>query len=174
MPASPFKTRAPLVAVFALGVLLVAAIVLWLPSRTPSPAPDVTFTLLDGGTRTFASLRGRPVLVSFWATSCAPCVEELPDLIRLYEEWKPRGFELIAVAMPYDPPLYVDKFVRERAVPYPVALDVQGIVTRAFGVGFVPMTFLMSPEGNLLYQQAGKLDFARLHRMIEPLLPPPH
>lgn len=173
MSRSPFKIRAPLVTVLVLGVLLAAAMALWLPSRSPMPAPDVVFTLLDGGAPTLASLRGRPVLVGFWATSCMPCVEELPDLIRLYEEWKPRGFELIAVAMPYDPPLYVEKFVRWHSVPYPVALDVQGLVTRAFGVAYVPMAFLVSPEGNLIYQQAGKLDITRLRRMIEAHLPPP-
>jgi thiol-disulfide isomerase/thioredoxin len=173
MPRSPFRIRAPLVAVLALGVLLAAGVTLWLPSHRQAPAPDVQFTLLDGGVPTLASLRGRPVLVSFWATSCGPCIEELPDLIRLYEEWKPRGFELIAVAMPYDPPLYVEKFVREHAVPYPVALDVQGTVTRAFGVAYVPMAFLVSPAGNLSYQQAGKLDITRLRRVIEAHLPPP-
>jgi thiol-disulfide isomerase/thioredoxin len=173
MPVSPFKTRGPLAAVLALGALLVAAVMLWLPSQSPARAPEVTFTLLDGGTRALVALRGRPVLVSFWATTCPPCVEELPDLIRLYEEWKPRGLELIAVAMPYDPPLYVERFVRERVVPYPVALDVQGTVTRAFGVAYVPMAFLVGPDGSLAYQQAGKLDIARLRRMIEAHLPPP-
>jgi thiol-disulfide isomerase/thioredoxin len=171
MSRSPFKKRAPLAAVLALGVLLAAGVTLWLPSHGPAPIPDVQFTLLDGGVRTLASLRGRPVLVSFWSTSCPPCIEELPDLVRLYEEWKPHGFEMIAVAMPYDPPLYVERFVRERAVPYPVALDVQGTVTRAFGVAYVPMAYLVSPEGNLFHQQAGKLDTARVNRMIEGMLP---
>lgn len=128
----------------------------------------VEFHLLDGRTLTLNDLRGRPVLVAFWATSCKPCVEELPDLIALYKAWQPKGFELIAVAMPYDPPLTVQTFVREKRVPYPVALDVEGKVVRTFdGVPYIPMAFLMAPDGTIAFRQTGKLDIAKARRIIE-------
>jgi len=134
--------------------------------------PQAEFPLLDGGKTSLAELRGKPVLVAFWATSCKPCVEELPDLVKLYKELHPKGFELIAVAMPYDPPLNVQIFVRERKVPYPVALDVEGKIVRAFdGVPYVPMAFILDTNGKIAYQQAGKLDIAKARRIIERELP---
>ncbi len=158
-------------AVFVLAALAGLAVLLW-PTYGPRTAADVEFQLLDGRKLALQELRGRPVLVAFWATSCKPCVEELPDLIKLYKELQPRGFELIAVAMPYDRPLDVQNFVRARNVPYPVALDVEGKAVRAFdGVPYVPMAFLISPEGKIAYQQTGKLDIKKARRIIEAGLP---
>ncbi len=158
-------------AVFILVALSGLVVMLW-PEPGRRAVAEAEFILLDGRTLTLKELGGRPVLVAFWATSCKPCVEELPDLITLYQALHPKGFELIAVAMPYDRPLDVQNFVRERNVPYPVALDVEGKVVRAFdGVPYVPMAFLISPEGKIVYQQAGKLDIAKARRIIEDRLP---
>lgn len=158
-------------AIFVLAALAGLGMLLW-PAPVPKDMPQAEFLLLDGRNIALAELRGKPVLVAFWATSCKPCVEELPDLIKLYNELHPRGLELIAVAMPYDPPLNVQTFVRGKKVPYPVALDVEGKVVRAFdGVPYVPMAFLLSREGKIVYQQAGKLDIGRARRIIERELP---
>jgi peroxiredoxin len=157
--------------VFALAALAGLVITLWSALALHGVA-DVEFQLLNSRKMTLASLRGKPVLVAFWATNCKPCVEELPDLITLYKDLQPRDFELIAVAMPYDPPLRVQTFVKNQRVPYPVALDVEGKVMRAFdGVPYVPMAFLISPAGKIVYRQAGKLDIAKVRRIIETNLP---
>jgi len=154
-------------AVFVIAALSGLVIMLW-PEPARRATTEIEFQLLDGRRLALKDLRGRPVLVAFWATSCKPCVEELPDLIKLYKEMRPKGFELVAVAMPYDRPLDVQNFVRARNVPYPVALDVEGKAVRAFdGVPYIPMAFLISPEGKIAYQQAGKLDIAKARRIIE-------
>jgi thiol-disulfide isomerase/thioredoxin len=160
------KTRlTPFAILIAAAVLAGAAMYLFLPSLS-APA-DTPLVLLDGRKISLQSLRGRPVLVSFWATSCAPCVEELPDLIRLYKEWQPRGFELIAVAMPYDPPTLVQEFVRRHDVPYPVALDLDGKITEAFdGVSYVPVAYLIAPNGKIVLHYTGRLDIAKTRRII--------
>lgn len=146
----------------------------WLFPPAPRVAPETEFTLLDGTRTTLQALRGRPVLVSFWATTCPPCVEELPDLVQLYRELRPRGFELIAVAMPYDPPLQVQDFVKRHNVPYPVALDVQGKVTSAFGgVPYVPTAFILSPEGKTELTYTGRLDVAKVRRIVARYLKEP-
>ena len=166
------KRRTAPLALLAAVVALAAALIWLLPSSTPSK--ETQFVLLDGRTVTLASLRGRPVLVSFWATSCAPCVEELPDLIRLYHEWQPRGLELIAVAMPYDPPSLVQQFVQQRGVPYPVALDLDGKITTAFGgVPYVPAAFLLAPNGRIELRYTGRLDMAKARRVIAKYLGEP-
>lgn len=158
-------------AVFVLAALAGLVVTLW-PAPALHGVADAEFQLLDGRKITLASLRGRPVLVAFWATNCKPCIEELPDLITLYKELHPRGFELIAVAMPYDPPLHVQTFVQKQNVPYPVALDVEGKIVRAFdGVPYVPMAFILDANGKIAYQQTGKLDIAKARRIIERGLP---
>ncbi|MBI3574377.1 MAG: TlpA family protein disulfide reductase [Gammaproteobacteria bacterium] len=158
-------------AVFVFAALAGLVVMLW-PAPALRGVADTEFQLLDERKLALAALRGRPVLVAFWATNCKPCVEELPDLIKLYNELYPRGFELIAVAMPYDPPLNVQTFVKNQNVPYPVALDVKGKIVRAFdGVPYVPMAFILDASGKIAYQQAGKLDIARARRIIERELP---
>jgi peroxiredoxin len=167
---NPRKRASPFI-VFAAAILCAALLAWALPIQPAGPHPDLRLALLDGRTLNFAQFRGRPVLVTFWATNCAPCVEELPDLISLYRDLGPRGLELVAVAMAYDPPLNVQTFVRERAVPYPVALDVDGAIARAFDdVSFVPSAFIVDPQGRIIYRQIGKLDIAETLRALTPFL----
>ncbi|HLD14106.1 MAG TPA: TlpA disulfide reductase family protein [Burkholderiales bacterium] len=157
--------------VFVFAAIAGLVVTLW-PASVLRGVGEVEFQLLDGGKVALNSLRGKPVLVAFWATNCKPCIEELPDLIKLYKELHPRGFELIAVAMPYDPPLHVQTFVQKQHVPYPVALDVEGKVVRAFdGVPYVPMAFILDANGKIAHQQTGKLDIAKARRIIERELP---
>ncbi|MCR4346309.1 MAG: TlpA family protein disulfide reductase [Sulfuricaulis sp.] len=161
-----------------LVILIIVAAFAWagtyLFPLAPPISPETEFVLLDGKKLTLQSLRGRPVLVSFWATTCPPCVEELPDLIQLYKDWHPQGLEMIAVAMPYDPPIRVQEFVQRHNVPYPVALDVQGVVTSAFGgVPFVPTAFIIDPNGKTELNYTGRLDIAKARRIISRYLKAP-
>ena len=97
----------------------------------------------------------------------ASCRGELPDFIGLYNDWHALGFELIAVAMPYDPPILVQEFVQRRGLPYSVALDVQGKLTSAFGgVPYVPAAFLIAPNGNIVMNSTGRLDTDKARRII--------
>jgi peroxiredoxin len=165
------RERASPLAVFALVAIVATAVAVLLPSHGIRTAPETALSLLDGRTVTLGELRGRPLLLAFWSPTCAPCVEELPDLIALYRELAPRGLELVAVAMPYDPPLAVQTFVRAHEVPYPVALDVDGRVARAVdGVKVIPTTLLIDPKGQVVYREAGKLDIARARRIMAPFL----
>ena len=167
------KKSTKLLIILATVAALAGGATLLFPPSPPVP-PDTEFTLLDGKKTTLRELRGRPVLVNFWSITCAPCVEEIPDLIRLYHEWHPQGFELIAVAMPYDPPLQVQEFVKRHGVSYPVAFDVQGKVTHAFGgVSSVPAGFLIAPNGITELNFTGRLDVAKLRRTVARYLEKP-
>lgn len=84
------------------GAALLALAAYVLLARPAAPAID--FTTLDGERISMRDLRGKVVFVNFWATSCATCIKEMPDVIKTYERFAPRGFELLAVAMSYDPP----------------------------------------------------------------------
>jgi len=154
----------------ALGVLtaicLIGAMAWWL-TYTKSFAPNTIFTTLKGEQLSLADLKGRPVLISFWATDCPGCIEEIPDLIALHEQFKATGLQIIAVAMPYDPPSRVQALAAIRALPYAVALDIDGRQVRAFGdVQLTPTTFLIDRQGLMVLHQIGKFDLASLTGLL--------
>lgn len=156
-----------LVAVALLAALGGAAVLLYPGARQ---APDVTFTLLDGERLHSAQLHGRPVLITFWATTCAPCIKELPDLIALYRELNPHGFDLIAVAVREDPPALVLEMKKKENIPYPIALDLDGSAAKAYGVQFIPRSFLLDAAGRIVLEKTGKLDIAALRMQVVSLL----
>src|SRR5512135_1166561 len=121
-------------------------------------APAATFTTLDGKAIALKDLRGKVVLVNFWATSGPGCVKEMPGLVDAYKQYKGRGFEIVAVAMSYDPPNYVANFAQTRQLPFPVALDVDGAHARAFvDVQLTPTSFLIGKDGSILEETLGDL-----------------
>lgn len=156
-----------------LAVSLLAALIVWvLPGLQRPQAPAVEFDLLDGSRTSLAVLRGRPVLLVFWSTTCPPCLDEIPDLVRLHDSLSPRGLALIAVAMPYDPPVVVRDFARERLLPYAIAIDVPGRAAQALGVASIPSAVLVDRDGRVAWRQYGRLDELRVRRLIESMLDP--
>lgn len=154
-------------ALITVAVLAIAGALFFALMDRPS-APAVTFTTLEGKPIVLDELRGKVVLVNFWATSCPGCIKEMPDMVESYKLYKDRGFEIIAVAMSYDPPNYVLNFVQTRQLPFPVALDVDGEHARAFGnVQLTPTTFIIGKDGRILEQKLGELDFVRLNALLD-------
>lgn len=157
----------------AIFILAVAGLSFWLWT-SPSGlkwAPDVTFTTLKGEKLNIGELRGQPVLVTFWATTCPGCLKEMPHLVELYEELGNAGFELIGVAMSYDPPNRVLELTTERQLPYPIALDLDGALAAAFGnVMLTPTSFLIDPDGRIIKHKIGEMDIGELRQQIENLL----
>lgn len=156
-----------------LAAAVVLAVTGWLLLRTPGfgPAPESSFVLMDGSKQTTADLRGKVVLVNFWATSCTTCVAEMPKLVSTYEKYRTRGFETVAVAMSYDPPSYVVNFTETRKLPFKVAFDNTGALATAWGdVRLTPTTYLVDKRGEIVKRYVGEPDFADLHRLIEELL----
>jgi len=159
------KLAKPLLIVAA--VLAIAGALAYALTEKPA-APASTFTTLEGKAITLNDLRGKIVLVNFWATSCPGCVKEMPDLIQTYNQYKDRGFEIVAVAMSYDPPNYVANFAKTRQLPFPVALDVNGEHARAFGnVQLTPTSFIIGKDGKIIEEKLGDLDFARLKTLLD-------
>ncbi|GHU12512.1 hypothetical protein AGMMS50225_20560 [Betaproteobacteria bacterium] len=138
------------------------------------PAPDVSLTTLQGERLDTATLRGKVVLVNFWATTCTTCVGEMPDLIRTHRKFAARGLETVAVAMDYDPPAQVQAFAEKNQLPFIVALDADGSVARGFdGVRMTPTTFLIDRRGRIERKYLGAPDFNALHALLETLVAEP-
>ena len=130
--------------------------------------PDVTFASIQGETIALNSLRGKVVLVNFWATDCAVCVKEMPAITATYEKFRARGFETIAVAMRHDPPNYVLAYAAKNALPFKVVFDPVGAHAKAFGdVKLTPTSFLIDRRGAIVWRVQGEPDFAALHTLID-------
>ena len=150
----------------ALGMVL-AALLYFALTQKPS-APTLSLTDLSGKPVVLQQLRGKTVLVNFWATSCPGCVKEMPQLVDAYTQYRTKGFEVVAVAMSYDAPEHVRQFAAERGLPFPVVLDSQGEIARAFGeVKLTPTSFLIDPDGHIVEQTIGDLDFVKLRQRLD-------
>ena len=154
----------------AVAVLALAGALAVLLTQKPA-APQASFSTLGGEKLALDSLRGKVVLVNFWATSCPGCIKEMPDLVKTWQTYHSRGLETIAVAMSYDPPEYVRQFADKNALPFTIALDAGGAVAQAFGnVRLTPTTFVIDKQGKIVQQYVGEPDFGQLHALIESAL----
>ena len=154
----------------ALGVVLVVAAIWFLPAGLRQ-APPLAGKTLDGQTLTLEQFRGKPVLVTFWATTCPSCIEEMPHLIELYREMNPNGLEIIGVAMAYDPPDQVRAMVKQRELPFPIVLDTQERIAQEFdNVRLTPTSVLISQEGRIVHYRLGLLDIPKLRDTIQGML----
>ena len=156
----PGKLIIPLV---ILGLLAI----LFFSLSKKAQAPDVTFTTIEGKTIKMSALAGKVVLVNFWATDCPGCIAEMPHLIKTYKQYHPQGFEVIAVAMFYDPPDHVLNYAQKNALPFPVMHDGFGEIARHFGdVRLTPTSFIMDKRGRIIQRVVGELDFTSLHKLL--------
>ena len=150
-----------------LGIVLFAALSLF----KKESAPAVSFRTLNGELIALESLRGKVVMVNFWATSCATCVQEMPEMVETYKKYSDRGLEFIAVAMSYDPPNYVLNYAESRQLPFKVALDTDGQAAKSFGdVKLTPTTFVIGKDGTILKRYVGIPEFASMHQLLEKAL----
>ena len=162
--------------VYPMLVVAAAAIGLLLYNATfnKSNTPQVTFVSIKGERITVADLRGKVALVNFWATDCAICIKEMPQLVKTHQKYQSRRFETIAVAMRHDPPNYVLAYAEKNALPFKVVLDPMGEIAKAFGdVKLTPTTFIIDKRGNVVKKIVGEPDFKKLHELLEKKLAEP-
>lgn len=119
----------------------------------PSPregftAPDFTLELLGGGQTTLFNLRGKVVLVNFWATWCPPCRAEMPAIEKVYRSFKPLGLEVLAVNLTdQDSEAAVAAFIRELGLTFPIPLDRSGEVSARYTLRGLPSSFFIDRQG---------------------------
>ena len=112
--------------------------------------PEFALKDLSGKTWSFAELRGKVVLVNFWATWCPPCRKEMPDLETLYQRFSSKG--LVVLAISDEETAKVEPFIRERKLSFPVLLDPGRKVNEIFVVEGIPKSFVYDREGKLVAQ----------------------
>jgi thiol-disulfide isomerase/thioredoxin len=166
----PGRRRLPVLAAVVLVVVALIAAYTALFGKSKA-APEVTFKTLSGEHLTTQQLRGKVVLVNFWATSCVTCVKEMPMLVETHQKYAPQGYETIAVAMNYDRPDFVLNFAQTRGLPFKVAYDVDNSVAPAFfDTRVTPTTFLIDKQGRIIKRYVGEPPKLELHALIEKYL----
>ena len=149
-------------------LLLMASAVYYWQSPSIKTAPNVVFKTIKGENISLAALQGKPVIVTFWATDCASCLKEIPDLIKLQQQFNPQGLTIIAVAMYYDPPNHVLTLATEKQLPYAIALDPNAELSQAFGnVQFTPTTFMIDKTGAIVMKKIGLFSMPVLQEWLE-------
>jgi len=164
------KTKDTLITVISAAILGLLAYV-WLSPAGIGAAPKLTLYPLDNQPMTLEQFQGKPILITFWATSCTGCVKEIPHLVELHEKYASQGLKIIGIAMKYDPPSHVTELVERRKLPYIITMDVDGSASRAFGnVQLTPTSFLISPQGRIVMKRIGDLDMTLVTTRIENML----
>lgn len=155
----------------AAALIVVAGLGLWQFQGSAKAAPQVTFTSLDGKSFTTQDLRGKVFLVKFWATSCVTCVQQMPDTVEAYNDYSDQGYDVVAVAMDYDPPEYVRNFAESRQLPFTVAMDTTGEIAKAFDdVKLTPTAYLVDKQGRIIKRYLGNYDKAAFRKTVEQAL----
>jgi thiol-disulfide isomerase/thioredoxin len=129
----------------------------YVPASLPRPAPELVAADLKGKPMSWESLKGKVVLVDFWATWCAPCRKAMPELQALHDKYAKRGFTVLGVAIDEGNPVpKIKKFVTSKKITYPIAIDSEEDPTWGrFRVKAVPAAFLIDQEGRIVAQWTG-------------------
>ncbi|MFQ5690191.1 MAG: TlpA disulfide reductase family protein [Gemmatimonadota bacterium] len=137
------------------------------------PASTVAFETLEGSTASVQDYRGRVVLLNFWATWCLPCRREIPELVRIQQQYSGRGATVIGVAVESGEPAEIREFLKPYGADYPIWVsNTQKPLTHYNVIGY-PFTLLIDGAGRIRKQYLGPQSFESLARDIESFLPPP-
>jgi cytochrome c biogenesis protein CcmG, thiol:disulfide interchange protein DsbE len=126
-----------------------------LPPTVGSPVSDFSLPVLSGGSLNLSTLKGKPVVINFWATWCGPCKQEMP-LLQQYAQKYSERFALFGVDFQEEPDV-VQTFVDSLGLTFPILLDKTGIAADLYFVRNFPTTFFVDSEGVLRAQHVGQL-----------------
>ncbi|MGH8446934.1 MAG: TlpA family protein disulfide reductase [Solimonas sp.] len=138
-------------------------------TQTSSLAPPVNFTTVDGKALSLATFRGRWVLLNFWASWCAPCMDELPHLVNAQANYGSLGLQIVGPAL--DEPDKVKPMIARFHINYPVTADFAGgdAAMRAFGndKGALPFSVLIDPDGFIAERVLGGMSQGQLESLLK-------
>ena len=136
-------------------------------------APDFLLETPDGGTLRFSDLRGKPVLVNFWASWCAPCRQEIPEIVRAYNDRRDEGLEVLAVNLQENDGV-IREFAEERGMTFPIVVDRRGQVAEAWRIGGpvegIPSSYFIDREGIVRATVFGPMDAKRIDEELAKIL----
>jgi thiol-disulfide isomerase/thioredoxin len=135
-----------------------------------SIAPDFSLESLDGGTMRLSDLRGKAMLLNFWATWCGPCKIEMPWFVDLQKQYGPQGLQIVGVAMDDASKEDIGKFAKDMGVNYPILIGKEAVGDQYGGVPALPETFLIGRNGKIVDKIIGLRGKAEIEDSIKKAL----
>lgn len=139
-------------------------------AQNKAEAKDFNVQLVSGETFQLSQQKGKVVLLNIWATWCAPCREETPELVDLYAEYRDQGLEILGVSIDEQGRSVVDPFLEKYEVNYPVVIDDGAIMDKYGPTMGIPTTYIIDKEGSLRYFAVGAVTIKELEPRIQKLL----
>ena len=145
---------------------------IWVPKEQRTPAPKLVFSDIPGARKRFSQLKGKVIVVNFWATWCAPCKAEMPELVKAYAIYRDRGVEFVGAANePRSAKARVREFMQGMQIQFPVWLEASEDHMKALGVGpGLPATIIVDAQGRVAARISGVTDGAQLHELLDRIL----
>jgi thiol-disulfide isomerase/thioredoxin len=140
-----------------------------MPFAEPTHAAEISqFVLKDmtGKALRLADFKGKWVLINYWATWCPPCLEEIPDLVNLHDQYKESRLVVIGIAFDYKSPQEVTRFVDDMLISYPIVLGTPEIAAQFGSSSILPTSFVFNPEGHLVKTRHGIISRQEIERML--------
>lgn len=122
-------------------------------------APDFTLENMQGKKVSLSDLKGKIVIVNFWATWCPPCIEEMPSMEKLYQKFKGEDFELLAVNAEDNGKELVEGFLKKNNFSFPILLDEDAKVQQLFNIFRLPETVIINRNGEIVTKVLGGRDW---------------
>ena len=184
MESSVFRIRLRTIYIMLVTMTLAIVVIIGLKvfpekenSLPPSPlvgkkAPDFTLPTLDGTEVSLSEFHGQPVLINFWATWCIPCRQEMPELVRVYEARRERGFVVLGLNLTYSDTLPdVQAFVNEFHMTFPVLLDKDGqVAEKSYPLPGVPTSIFINRDGTIERVQIGLMSGRQIDKFVAEIL----
>lgn len=175
------KKRNSLKILLLLVIVIAAAVVLYnfLGSRTEhssigessSPAVDFTVTDQQGNSVSLSDMKGRPVIINFWASWCSPCRSEMPHFDKMYKEYGNEiQFMMVNLTGDSETVDTASSYIESEGYSFPVYYDTDGEGASAYSVYSIPATYFIDAKGNIVSQAQGALDESTLQKAIDQLL----
>lgn len=187
-PVAAKPLRQELVMVLIGGLIGIAIVaIVWIVSarlatpdipaaaETNRPAPEFTLPRIDGGFLQLSDLRGKIVIINFWGTWCAPCIEETPALQSAYMQLRDQGVEFVGINLRHQEAIgaegdaAVASFVQGFNVTYPIVLDTDGSIARKYQISPIPVSYFLDTNGNIRYVYVGTLTTTDVLQLVQRL-----
>lgn len=152
-----------------LGIALMLMVVAFTPSLAQK-APNFKLKTQDGSTVELAKLKGKVVVVNFWATWCGPCRREIPGFMEVYKEYKSKGLEIVGVSLDQEGWDVVRPYLGRMPITYPVVVGDADLADAYGGIDAIPATFIVDRRGNVAKRHIGYLNKSDFEKIVKSLL----